>query len=706
MKLKLSISVVLTALALFGMLAITIAVSTIFAMRMWTLSEEQIKTITKEETIIIKDKVIDQFRAREQALFQTAAAMAILYEQSGAPAFNASAVPVEDMRAFLTRNRSVMSDVTQMFVANNVPTYLPGGYAVFSPYWEIIPNFDQRTRPWYVEAKKVPGSVSYTDPYMAIATRTLSTSLSTVVFDSNRNDIGVLVLDIAVSTLTAMANTGRIPEMKSWLLNRDGLFISNEDPEKVMKVNFFEDPEFEQHRGSILGSESFFGMDDKYLISSSLIPGANWIVVSAIPQAVVFKEVSEAIRNTIIIAVVLMTLIVVMLVVVIRRITKPIVTIAYALKDISEGEGDLTRKINIQANNEVGDLALYFNNTLEKIRNMVIAIKKQSHSLSGIGNDLASNTNKTAVAVNEITANIQNIKGRIINQSASVSETHATMEQLTGNINKLGDHVENQSVNVSRASAAIEQMVANIRSVTETLIKNSVNVKTLTDAAEVGRNGLQEVSANIQEIARESAGLLEINSVMENIASQTNLLSMNAAIEAAHAGESGKGFAVVSGEIRKLAESSSTQSKTIGTVLKKIKTSIDKITQSTENVLNKFEAIDSSVRTVADQEDNIRHAMEEQGEGSKQILEGISHVTDITLKVKSSSAEMLDGAKEVIRESSNLEVATQEITSGINEMAMGAEQINAAVNNVNTISGQNREGIDVLIGEVSRFKVT
>jgi methyl-accepting chemotaxis protein len=252
---------------------------------------------------------------------------------------------------------------------------------------------------------------------------------------------------------------------------------------------------------------------------------------------------------------------------------------------------------------------------------------------------------------------------------------------------------------------------------------------------------------------------------MENIASQTNLLSMNAAIEAAHAGEAGKGFSVVAEEIRKLAESSKEQSDIISNVLKKIKQSIDKITNSTGNVLTKFEAIDSSIKIVTQQEENIRHAMEEQGQGSKQILDGISNVlkkikesidkithstgnvltrfeaidsgikiviqqeenirhameeqghgskqildgvsnvNEITRHVMSGSNEMLEGAKEVIEESENLEKATQEITSGMNEMTTGVEHINIAVNHVNDISGKNREAIDILLREVSRFKV-
>jgi methyl-accepting chemotaxis protein len=432
---------------------------------------------------------------------------------------------------------------------------------------------------------------------------------------------------------------------------------------------------------------------------------APWSIMIGTNETITLMEIKAMTRFTLIVAAVAVAVISVLIYFLATSITKPIVNVSLTLKDISEGEGDLTKSLVLNTKDEIGELARYFNLTLEKIKTLVLTIKQKSIALFDVGNELAANMSETAAAVNQIAANIQSIKSRVVNQSASVTETNATMEQITVNIDKLGGHIEVQTSSVAQSSSAIEEMLANIQSVTQTLIKNGENIRELTESSEVGRMGLQEVSSDIKEIARESEGLLEINAVMENIASQTNLLSMNAAIEAAHAGEAGKGFAVVADEIRKLAEDSGEQSKTISTVLKKIKESIDKITKSNDAVLNKFESIDRGVKIVAEQAESIRNAMEEQGEGSKQILEAIGRLNEITRQGKGSSTEMLEGSKEVIQESKNLERVTQEITGGMNEMAAGADEINKAITQVNGISTHNKENIEMLVKEVSRFKV-
>jgi methyl-accepting chemotaxis protein len=373
------------------------------------------------------------------------------------------------------------------------------------------------------------------------------------------------------------------------------------------------------------------------------------------------------------------------------------------LSDI--GEGDLTKRLAARSKDEIGDMTNSFNATLEKIRRLILVIREKAHSLSQTGTELSTNMDATAAAINEITANIQSMKTQVGNQNAGVERSGAAMENISTHIADLNSQIDKQAESVAQSSSAVEEMLANIQSVTSTLISNADNVRDLADASGVGHTGLQEVATEIQGIARESEGLLEINAVMENIASQTNLLSMNAAIEAAHAGDAGKGFAVVADEIRKLAESSGEQSKTISGVLKKIKDSIDKITRSTNEVLNKFEAIDQGVKVVSDQEENIRNAMEEQGQGSKQILEAISHLNEITGGVKQSSGEMNTGSREVIETSRTLESITKEITNGMNEMAAGADQINTTVNQVNEISRLNKKDIDELIREVNKFKI-
>jgi len=242
-------------------------------------------------------------------------------------------------------------------------------------------------------------------------------------------------------------------------------------------------------------------------------------------------------------------------------------------------------------------------------------------------------------------------KNMVIAYSRDLREEHARKEaeaaaqkRLNSMMDKLNGQLESQSAAIAESSAAIEEMIANTQSVSNTLSKNAQNVEDLQESAEIGRSGLNGVATDIREIARESESLLEINAVMQNIASQTNLLSMNAAIEAAHAGESGRGFAVVADEIRKLAESSSKQSKTIGGVLKKIKGSIDKITKSTDSVMTKFEAIGGGVKTVAEQETGIANAMSEQSSGSAQIMQAIAQVNDITGQVKEDARQIVEAA--------------------------------------------------------------
>ena len=386
-------------------------------------------------------------------------------------------------------------------------------------------------------------------------------------------------------------------------------------------------------------------------------------------------------------------------------ISKPIKKFTAILKDISEGEGDLTRRIEINTSDEIGDMATYFNNTFEKIHHLVSSVQDQSERLENVGVELASNMTETAAAINEITENIRSIKNQTINQSASVTETTSTMEQISGGIDRLSQLIKEQNLNIKESESSIQDLIGSIDSVVSTLAKNTQNIDELSRTSQAGRMVLDKITEAIQEVSRESESLMEISNVIQGIASQTNLLAMNAAIEAAHAGETGKGFAVVADEVRKLAENSSSQTNTITSVLAKIKESIATVISYAEEVVSQFTLIENGVATVSNQETTIRKTVENQSIDSKNVLQALNKLNDISSKVQSSSVEMLNGSNQITSEAKNMNNITQEINGGMNEMASGADQISEAVNSVNELSNENKSSISALLNEVKKFKV-
>jgi len=562
------------------------------------------------------------------------------------------------------------------------------------------------------------GVTNFSDVLISRVTNSPVIILATPIKDQYGNAVSVLLIRLDGSWLSELTDTiGYGEQGYSYIINGQGVLIAHSNRDYVLEQrNFLEEgktnPEyamlsamFQRMVRGETGFDEYTFMGSERFFAFTPVPETTWSIAVGAQRSDVFGPVSVMRNMILILSSVFIIAAILLTVFFSTTITRPILNVVNMLKNISEGEGDLTKRIEVRSRDEIGDMANYFNLTFDKISNLVSLVKAQSRMLQNVGVNLSSNMTETAAAINEISANIQSVRNQTQNQAASVAETSATMEEITKGIERLNKLIEEQSANVTESSSAIEEMMASIGSVTQTLIKNDDNIRNLTDSSELGKSGLDKIAQDILGIAKESEGLLEISQVIQNIASQTNLLSMNAAIEAAHAGETGKGFAVVADEIRKLAETSGEQAKTVSTVLNRIKDSIEGITRSTEDVLIRFDTIHKEVKTVADQEGAIRKAMEEQAEGSKQVLEAISILHNITQNVQASSQEMLTGSQQVMEEALNMNSITQEITNGIGEMATGAEQVNTAVNEVNELSEKNKESIEDLIKEVGKFKV-
>lgn len=572
-------------------------------------------------------------------------------------------------------------------------------------------------RDYFISAME--GRPYITEPMMSRADKEIYVYISTPIYDNSKTIIGGLYARVYAEGLSKMISDIVIGETGDcYVIGLSGNTIGDNDLEAVKsmensiqkaKTNLDFDSIATFEKKALDSKESgtgyFTWKGEKNIASYGIIEYTGWRVILSAPVNE-FLGIIGTLRNTMYgLAALILIVAVIVVYLNARKIVKPINATVLALKNISQGEGDLTVRLPLTGNDEVTELSEYFNQTIEKIAESIRAVGKSSITMQSVGDELASNMSETSSAVYEISTNIAGVKKQMLTHASSVIAVGSSLQVMSETIEKVDKHIVVQTKNVENSSKAVNYMVSNIQSVASTVENNLKTLEELNDATGEGKKIIAETVDLSKSVAESSEVLLDTSAVIENIAAQTNLLAMNAAIEAAHAGEAGKGFAVVAGEIRSLAEESGTQGKNITAILKELKEKIAKVNDAALSAERRFDAIFKLADKTQSQELHIMDAMREQSNGSDQIVQSMKQIETMTHEVEKNSKEMLANSNLVADEMKRLGTMSDAIANSMNEMAAGAEQISKAVNEVSGISLTNKHSIQNLVSEVGKFKV-
>jgi methyl-accepting chemotaxis protein len=385
-------------------------------------------------------------------------------------------------------------------------------------------------------------------------------------------------------------------------------------------------------------------------------------------------------------------------------IVKPIGDINSKVEEIAQGEGDLTKLIHVSRRDEIGDLADNFNIFVGKLKSIVLNVKGSSVNVNGVSASLGSNAEETAAAIIEMEQNISQITNQVRNLNEASTNSGDSVSNITENISDLNSLIENQTLAVEEATSSINQMSASLDNVASITKSKTESMETLKRSAERGTDNVRASDSSVNEIADSIGTISDMILIINGIAAQTNLLAMNAAIEAAHAGDSGRGFAVVADEIRKLAETSSVNAKKIGIEIKEIVQKIEAATHASRESSSSFNLINDEILEVSQALMEIASTTVELSEGGRQIITSMNALSENSGEVRMRAGSISTLSDSVLKDAQSVKRIATEVSGGMEEIRIGTGEVSLAVNNLRDITQDLEGASQSLEEEIGKFK--
>ncbi|MDR2484088.1 MAG: methyl-accepting chemotaxis protein [Treponema sp.] len=677
---KSSFAAMFTVVCLGIITGITLLLSLVSIREIRSSSYRSLELFIVESTRHLRDQAEEQIRRRVLLLEYAAMGSLPLIKQAAASEEGRLA-----LQAYFGKMAKMLPGVLSFFGSGMGRWSDPGNFFASGDGWFPDSGYDNTLRSWFIEGKAAQRGLAITDPYLDMVTKTLTVALAKTVYDEQGNPVAVLAEDISINTLDEMANAeSTIPQIKNFILHSSGRYVSNPDAGAVMEKDFFTDYGLEQYRAQILGSASFFGTGGTVFICSEPIALANWNLVSVIPVKAVFAEADKLRLRLIIISLVLLAAAGTVAVV----FTHKMLTIPLrGIENIAEALAGMDFSVDIKK---------FRPDDLGAMQRALIKIRDSLHkAIDDLQDHLTKMTAKSAKlntvivesadSLKIITDNMDGMKNKTDSQMESVKQTSDLLADIVEHIGLLDQAVQTQASHITESSAAIEEMVANIASIRSVAANTDKTTGALNKSSSEGHKMLIRLTEDLHRIEERAKTLQSANKVIADIAAQTNILAMNAAIEAAHAGELGKGFAVVAGEIRKLAEMAGKESDAISVEIQKMGQAIEQINRGSQETVGTMDRIFTEIRTVDDSFGVVRQAVEEQAAGGSRILIALKGIQDVTAQVRDRAGTIHQRSDLIHQEMQKLCRISQEVTGNFHEIRIAGGSIASFLDNAKEI---------------------
>lgn len=387
-------------------------------------------------------------------------------------------------------------------------------------------------------------------------------------------------------------------------------------------------------------------------------------------------------------------------------ILSPISKTSGMFKEISEGAGDLSKRVKFRnVSNEINQLSNYFNHFLDFLSGMILEIRYVMQKAQEVSSNLSKSSESSSNYLERMNKDVIETQSKISHLDQEVVQVNEATTQMKNSIHQVTELISEQFTSIHESSASVEEMSASIRNIARVTESRLQVVEKLEKTASRGEAEMKETAQMIQEVANSAHIIRDMIGVINDIAEQTNLLAMNAAIEAAHAGDAGRGFAVVSDEIRRLAENTSRNSVEISRSLKQVIEYIHLSAKNTQQTGELFQDIVMEIKQVASSMIEMKSATEEIASGSGQVMDALSSLIQVSEKVNVSSDDMTSNIDNISHSIRNLQMVSKDNLAKMQDFSSNIQELYNTIETVSINGNKNSEGIVQLENLVNQFKI-